>query len=940
MAETTDSSVVEIVCEAHFARLTSALKELATAGVLTDITFVCEDGTLQAHQVVVSAFSSSLRQVGGRRSCVLVTGARKPAVQALLHLLYLGHARVGAHELEAVAQAAAALGLDCFARTRVEPAGDEVRLSFPDHERCLRESLQRARSGAALCDVVFVTAEFAQVHAHACVVATCSDVLRDVLAGRRRDDGPCVLVLEGTELRHLSPILDLCYRGDVLLAQGTIGETHATARLLGADYVCEILGAAEPTLGVAATAEEAEPRAAGTVRLQDGRDGCRGFRRLLAHLAGTESLADVTLLRSGRCLRAHSVLLCAFGPYFKQLEGRLGHQLKEAVVLVRSLTAGQLQACLDYLYRGEARFSGGPRQFCSLLSHWIDFSLLPAEEASLLPCRGVSVEKTCEALGLSLDNISCVVELSEEFNLGRDAVLLQDDGETAELTPAAETQECKKTEERESRWVELKALKVEAGGGDPRARSPAKAATKVCSLCKEEFTSLAEFSRHLASHPESKWVTCEHCSQAFATAGELRVHMRSHAELRPFPCGVCGKRFATRCVLRKHGRAHDGDPAKAHRCPVCSKSFQRREYYAEHMRTHTGTKPFECPTCGKAFVGRTGLNHHVKTHADPDARRNCACEVCGKHFTRHALWAHVRTHEKPARRKAHACGTCGQACGTASALRTHVLRAHESRPEHGCHVCGRRFGRQRDLLRHARSHERDKESRHPTEAQLGRHTLLSHEAPGDLPFSCGVCRKSFADRSSLANHLRSHTGEQLHTCRSCGKTFCRPHAFKKHEDSCGGAGPRHKCPCCEETFLNVAARNKHVASCHEMDAASDGKDFSGSEPFRCAVCRTSFLYQESLENHAEVHAGGGSAEAPVVPDHGYAGETAVDDPAGALREQSQEAGVKTRQPFMITIDGNLTYDPSNKVPDGIFEVMSQSAAASVQDLNTSWSLSE
>ncbi|KAJ8894258.1 hypothetical protein PR048_006870 [Dryococelus australis] len=399
MAVVADSSVVEILCEVHFAHLTSALKELAISGVLTDITFVCEDGTLQAHQVVVSAFSGSLRQISsssGHKSCVFIINAKKKIVQALLHFLYQGYTCISKHEFEALTEAASTLKLDCFTQTQLEYVDDNLYLRFPDHERLLRENLQCLRSSHNLCDVVFVTEELSRVYSHACIMATCSRMLQSVLMSHRRNnDGPCVLVLEGVKLEHILPILDFCYHGSASMTQEIVCETHCVARLMEMDYICEILATVDDPLSITTNVSSPKSQVTNTVRLMDmisepgnGRDSFRNFQRILSHLASTESLTDVTFLKDGRCLRAHSVLLCAFGPYFKELEEKLGHDLKEAVVLVRSLSGSLLQSYLDYLYRGEAQFSGSPKEFCELMSNWIDFSLLPADDSTLLPCDG------------------------------------------------------------------------------------------------------------------------------------------------------------------------------------------------------------------------------------------------------------------------------------------------------------------------------------------------------------------------------------------------------------------------------------------------------------------------------------------------------------------------------------------------------------------------
>ncbi|KAF2360908.1 BTB/POZ domain [Trinorchestia longiramus] len=558
------------------------------------------------------------------------------------------------------------------------------------------------------------------------------------------------------------------------------------------------------------------------------------FLEVLSILRDQEAFVDVTLACGGKLFPAHKFILSTCSDYFKQMFSV--NPCKHPIVYLKDVPATDLEALLDFMYRGEVDVSR--TNLASLMntaeglqvkglaipdgSHLLRRETLstptppprpPPEPAISPPPKRKRYHENylpISALNMFYNNIhSSVPETNSPYDLSQKTTLSSSVSQS-DIPCSDRSSSPSPTEHKPSVSHNQLGPQRSSPSQDPQLSSQSCRAPTPFPGCLNKENSLEDENGTVASSsPRTPQPTSSSSSGGDGSA--CKDSRSDDGSVVPGPSGVqsSGTNHTDDDVVVKEDVFVDdyeyGDDFSTHNCgdsaggsdggtselappdsvpphSDCSESSLPSSFDPALGQSLHQSLPFPhadqltnltCPICMKDFKVLGSLKRHYRSHIN---FKPYECEICHKRFTLNQyLIEHRRTHtgEKP-----YSCHVCGKSFAQTGTLYHHKDLSSKSRGDSSNGAGGTGMLSPRGMCGPPSTH--------------GVGGMLLPPRPlwpqdgnvADEILTCPICGKHFPKKrkSNLQVHLRTHTNERPFKCATCGRGFKQKAHLEKHQE--------------------------------------------------------------------------------------------------------------------------------------------------------------
>ncbi|XP_052816116.1 uncharacterized protein LOC128242814 isoform X1 [Mya arenaria] len=316
-----------------------------------------------------------------------------------------------------------------------------------------------------------------------------------------------------------------------------------------------------------------------------------------------------------------------------------------------------------------------------------------------------------------------------------------------------------------------------------------------CSKCNRVFDEMVNLRRHTLMKHKERW-------EATGLKSENSASAQVSTSTMIYECDVCNQKFSVLSALRHHMiSVHDEDDEgdvkvkeEALACTICSQEFASQHTLKIHMRKHTGEKPHTCCVCSNSFISKFKLHLHLKKIHAKLWMKKVHCKTCFALFDNEkAMLKHKDEHNRRDEEEdisdsgslQHKCKECGKSFKWKKNLDSHMKFFHEETSTKTCGVCNKVFPNNKLIEEHMKTHSNNCNycGKHYTSENV----LKTHESQcrskktSEGKMTCDICKKNFASKAKLLEHMLNHTSIKSAKCDHCLESFKDESSLKSHK---------------------------------------------------------------------------------------------------------------------------------------------------------------
>lgn len=354
-----------------------------------------------------------------------------------------------------------------------------------------------------------------------------------------------------------------------------------------------------------------------------------------------------------------------------------------------------------------------------------------------------------------------------------------------------------------------------------------------CTQCSYQTYHKHALDNHMPLHSLDRKHQCPVCLRRFSRQSDNNTHQRRvHGVLKPTPLEMQVEK-RDQVALRMKPSAFEMQSESQLTCDICDRVFQTDKQWKLHMGFHNTKRRLPCKLCGFRLKNHKQLKLHQRYHLSSNLFR---CEKCNLGYSRKDSFEyHMTSHNQ--KEQTFMCTQCDFTSSSKDTLNTHAM-VHADELKYSCQNCDFKCENKALYLKHLTDHKKQNSLK------------IKQKQETVAWYKCPSCHLRFLNFRLLKSHARRVHSQSVNSfiC-ACGQEFSRPRYLSIHVRHKHRKNNNNVLTSVESSNILPVIMLSPLKSANSKETANTPEVFE--LPFKCVVCKKSFLKVSFLRKHME-----------------------------------------------------------------------------------------